>query len=65
MFIELQVEKYNKTKFALNSSQNFKAMNDITTHESFSIFSLSFMSHAGPKWNIYLYFYCAKFEYKF
>ena len=26
IFIELQVEKYSKTKLALNSSQSFKAM---------------------------------------
>ena len=23
------------------------------------------MPHVGPKWNIYLFHYCAKFEYKF
>ena len=26
--------------------------------------SLSFMSHVGPKWNIYLSHYCAKFEHE-
>ena len=32
------------------------------TYESFSILFSSFMSHVGPKQNIYLSFYCAKFE---
>ena len=26
--------------------------------------SLSFMPHVGPKWNIYVSHYCAKFEHK-
>ena len=26
--------------------------------------SLSFMPHVGPKWNIYLSHYCAKFDHK-
>ena len=32
------------------------------TYKSFSILFSSFMSHVGPKQNIYLSFYCAKFE---